>query len=192
MICPRPRQPFLSAEEESRLSSFAPDIVKVLRPDAPMRADGCNLRFGNKGSLLIRSTGTWSDFEAGKSGDGALALIAHLRACSLAEALAWARDWLAQHPGQGSFSIAHEDDEARRRRGRHDRALGSHRDASLRTRDQSVARPASTICKGAASSLRICLLKSSRGCFGSTAAAEKKGLFSSRSQMNRARWSVSL
>ena len=111
MICPRPRQPFLSAEEESRLSSFAPDLIKVLRPDAPMRADGCNLRFGNKGSLLIRRTGTWSDFQAGKSGDGALALVAHLLGCTLAEAIAWACDWLAEHPGQGSFSIAHEDDE---------------------------------------------------------------------------------
>ena len=112
MICPRPRHPFFSAEEASRLNSFAPDILKVLRPDAPPRADGCNLRFGNKGSLLIRSTGTWSDFEAGKNGHGALALIAHLRACSLEDALVWAHDWLAQHPGQGSFSIAPDDDEA--------------------------------------------------------------------------------
>ena len=112
MIGPRPRHPFFSAEEASRLNSFAPDILKVLRPDAPPRADGCNLRFGNKGSLLIRSTGTWSDFEAGKNGHGALALIAHLRACSLEDPLVWAHDWLAQHPGQGSFSIAPDDDEA--------------------------------------------------------------------------------
>src|SRR3954447_7392511 len=108
----RPREPFLSAEEESRLNSFVPDLVKVFRPNTPIRADGCNLRFGNKGSLLIRSTGTWSDFEAGKSSHGALALIAHLRACPLEDALIWARDWLAQHLGQGSFSIARDDDEA--------------------------------------------------------------------------------
>lgn len=166
MICPRPRQLFLTADEETRLNSFAPDIVKVFRPTALMRPDRCNLRFGAKGSLLLRSTGTWSDFEASKSGDGTLALIAHLLGCTLAEAIAWACDWLAEHPGQGSFSIAHEDDE--------------------------LDRQASTICKGATSGLRICLLNLSRGCFGLTTAAEKKGLFSSRSQMNRARWSVSL
>jgi len=111
IMAPRPLHVFLSAEEEIRLSSFAPDLIKVLRPDAPIRPDGCNLRFGTKGSLLIRSTGTWSDFEAGKSGHGALALIAHLKACPLAEAIAWARDWLAQHPGRGSFSVTPNDDD---------------------------------------------------------------------------------
>ena len=38
MICPRPRQLFLTADEETRLNSFAPNIVKVLRPDAALRA----------------------------------------------------------------------------------------------------------------------------------------------------------
>ena len=85
MIGPQPQEPFLSGEEVSRLDSYILEIANALRPDAPRRADGCNFR---------------------------LALIAHLLACSLEDALVWAHDWLAQHPSEGSFSITPDDDEA--------------------------------------------------------------------------------
>ncbi|MBL6082483.1 toprim domain-containing protein [Belnapia sp. T18] len=55
------------------------------------------MRFGNRGSLSVviggPEPGRWYDHEAGKGGD-AVALVAHLRRCTMREAYRWSLDWL--------------------------------------------------------------------------------------------------
>jgi putative DNA primase/helicase len=58
-------------------------------------------RYGRKGSLAVIVSGprrgNWFDHEAGVGGD-ALALVAHLRGCSMREAWEWALAWLETTP----------------------------------------------------------------------------------------------
>jgi putative DNA primase/helicase len=58
-------------------------------------------RYGRKGSLAVivagPRRGRWFDHEAGVGGD-ALALVAHLRGCSMREAWEWALAWLDAPP----------------------------------------------------------------------------------------------
>jgi hypothetical protein len=58
-------------------------------------------RYGRKGSLAVvvggPRRGRWFDHEAGVGGD-ALALVAHLRGCTMREARNWALAWLGEAP----------------------------------------------------------------------------------------------
>lgn len=74
---------------------------ELIGTDPTSRRPG-TLRFRSRGSLAVATAGaergSWYDHEAGDGGD-ALALVAHLRRCSMGEAYAWALEWLGMTRG---------------------------------------------------------------------------------------------
>ena len=78
-------------------------------------ADGSgNWRFGsNRSGLCVYANGQYHDFSGGarEHGFNALQLIQHLYPDE--DAIAWARDWLARHPGDGSFTAQGESEPSR-------------------------------------------------------------------------------
>jgi Protein of unknown function (DUF3631) len=92
----------LSAAEHARFDSFILDIAREARGHAASDSSG-NHRFGSKGGLCVYANGQFHDFTGGarEHGFNALQLIEHLYPDE--NAIAWARDWLVQHPGNGSF-----------------------------------------------------------------------------------------
>ena len=102
----------LSPANCARLNTFAVEVGEELRR-TPAREDPSGWRFGSRGSLLVYRNGAWTDFEAGTSGRDAFDLcIAHFSR-SRQEALDFAAQWLAEHPGQGRLAGAADgEDEA--------------------------------------------------------------------------------
>jgi hypothetical protein len=93
----------LSAADRARLNSYMVEIAADARGVAIPDGAG-NYRFGSTSSALcVYATGQFHDFSGGARAHGynALDLIRHLYPG--ADAVAWARDWLARHPGNGSF-----------------------------------------------------------------------------------------
>ncbi len=99
----------LSAAEIALLDSQLPDIGGAIR-GKPVTPDGDGWRVGS--STKISKNGRWFDFKAPQGGFGAASFIAHYRACTPEEAIAWAQSWLAQHPQAGPCGGADEDDGA--------------------------------------------------------------------------------
>ena len=104
-IVPRPAQAWrkLSAAEHARLDTYTVAIAGEAR-GAPVSDSSGNWRLGSKGALCIFSDGQFHDFAGGtrEHGRSALQLIEHLYPNE--NAVAWARAWLGQHPGDGSFT----------------------------------------------------------------------------------------
>ena len=93
----------LPAPEARRLTSFLPEIVAKLRPGASIqKVNDHEIRVGSKGSLAVYAEGGWMDYEADRGGHGAAAWLVH--ELGPREAHRYALDWLATHPGAGSFS----------------------------------------------------------------------------------------
>ena len=99
----------LTAAEIALLDSQLPDIGGAIR-GKPVTPDGDGWRVGS--STKISKNGRWFDFKAQQGGFGAASFIAHYRACTPEEAVAWAQSWLAQHPQRGPCGGADEDDGA--------------------------------------------------------------------------------
>jgi len=98
----------LSAAEAARLDSFMLAIAGEAR-GTPVSNSSGDWRFGSsKSALCVYANGQYHDFSGGARphGHSALELIQHL--CPDADAIAWARDWLAQHAGDGSFTAQGE------------------------------------------------------------------------------------
>ena len=76
---------------------------------APARPDGSGWRVGS--SSKIWRNGGWYDHKLKVPGRGALSYVRHYRNCSVDEAIAWARDWLAQHPDTGPCTGNDDSDE---------------------------------------------------------------------------------
>src|SRR6516164_9064920 len=94
----------LSAAEHVRLNSYMVEIAAGARGVAIPDGAG-NYRFGsNSGGLCVYATGQFHDFSGGARAHGfnALQLIQHLYPNK--DPIAWARDWLARRPGNGSFA----------------------------------------------------------------------------------------
>jgi Protein of unknown function (DUF3631) len=94
----------LTPAEHARLNSYMVGIAAEARGIAIPDGAG-NYRFGsNSGGLCVYATGQFHDFSGGarEHGHNALQLIQHLYPNE--DAIAWARDWLARHPGAGSFT----------------------------------------------------------------------------------------
>ena len=104
-----PHQAPLSAAEHVRLNSYMIEIAAGARGRAIPDNAG-RYRFGSPGgSLCIYPNLQFHDFNGGAHGFGAFELIVHLFPAE--NAIAWARDWLARHPGNGSFVVGEGDEE---------------------------------------------------------------------------------
>jgi Protein of unknown function (DUF3631) len=93
----------LSTVEHVRLDSYIVDIAAEARGTPVPDGEG-NFRFGSaRGALCVYATGQYHDFSGGEREHGrdALGLIDHLYPNQ--DAVIWARDWLARHPGHGDF-----------------------------------------------------------------------------------------
>ena len=97
-----------NAAEHALLDSQLPQIASALR-DKPITANEGGWRVGS--SLKIWRNGNWFDHKVGEGGRGALALIKHYRECGEAEAICWARQWLAEHLEPGPCSGNDDTDE---------------------------------------------------------------------------------
>ena len=78
----------LSAAEIALLDSQLPDIGGAIR-GKPVTPDGDGWRVGS--STKISKNGRWFDFKAQQGGFDAASFIAHYRACTPGEAVAWAQ-----------------------------------------------------------------------------------------------------
>jgi putative DNA primase/helicase len=92
-----------AAEVAARLADSIADLTRHLTGTEPTSRNGHELRWRGKGSLGVHASGPkrgwFHDNEADKHGD-ALALVAHLRGCSMREAYHWALAWLGMKGGQ--------------------------------------------------------------------------------------------
>lgn len=93
--------PSNAAEIAARLRDRIADLAEYLIGSPPTFRSRTALRFYPRGGLAIEVAGDrrglWCDHAGGQGGD-ALDLVRHLRRCSMAEAIAWARDWLGDAP----------------------------------------------------------------------------------------------
>jgi Protein of unknown function (DUF3631) len=109
-IIPRPTKAErgLSAAEHARLDSHILTIASEAR-GTPVSDNSGNWRFGTKGALCVFPNGQFHDFAGGtrEHGRNALQLIEHLYPNE--NAIVCARDWLAQHPGDGTFTQGESD-----------------------------------------------------------------------------------
>jgi hypothetical protein len=112
MTSPGGSQRYGLAEGASRrLDTYIVEIACALRPEAPSTASADGIRVGHQGSLWIRPDASWFDFEGDVGGSNALALIAYLldidrHDTSPVATTQFARRWLVDHPGEGSFRPA--------------------------------------------------------------------------------------
>ena len=98
----------LTPAEHARLNSYMVEIAVEVRGRAIPDNAG-RYRFGSPGgSLCVYANLQFHDFNGGVHGFSAFELIKHLHPRE--DPVAWARDWLARHPGNGSF-VAGEGDE---------------------------------------------------------------------------------
>jgi hypothetical protein len=105
----------LPTADAKRLSTWSPEIVQTLLPDAPCHSNGHETRFGRRGSLAVYPDGGWFDYEAYAGGDDAVTLIAHL-IDNPAGVRSFSLDWLKAHPGVGPFALTENNEDAARRR----------------------------------------------------------------------------
>ena len=103
-----PKHDCPNAAEHALLDSQLPQIASALRGKPIIDNEG-GWRVGS--SLKIWRNGNWYDHKVGKGGRGALALVEHYRECAEAEAISWARQWLAEHPETGPCSGNDDTDE---------------------------------------------------------------------------------
>ena len=99
MQCPYPPQ-----NPPASIVSCSRSPARLVREPHPMvPAIG---GFGGKGALCVYANGQYHDFSGGvcDHGSSALQLVHHLYPD--ADAIAWARDWLERHPGEGSFTLS--------------------------------------------------------------------------------------
>ena len=93
-----PDMPEVAALLAERIAELAPELVG----EKPTSRSVQEWRFRRKGSLAVAiagpERGKWFDHEAGKGGD-ALALVAHLRRCTMRDAKEWALGWLGIREG---------------------------------------------------------------------------------------------
>jgi Protein of unknown function (DUF3631) len=102
----------LSAAEAARLDTWMVVIAGEAR-GTPIADSSGNWRFGSaRSALCVYANGQYHDFSGGarEHGFNALQLIQHLYPD--ADAVGWARDWLAQHPGDGPFTAQSESEPA--------------------------------------------------------------------------------
>ena len=85
----------LSAADIALLDSQLPDIGGAIR-NKPVKPEGDGWRVGR--STKISKNGRWFDFKVGKGGFGAVSFITHYQTGTPEDAVAWAQNWLAQHP----------------------------------------------------------------------------------------------
>jgi hypothetical protein len=91
----------LTPAEHAWLDSYMVDIAAGAS-GTPIPDGVGGYRFGsNRGGLCVYANGQFHDFRGGAHGFNALHLILHLYPNE--DAIAWARDWLARHPGIGAF-----------------------------------------------------------------------------------------
>ena len=102
----RPDMPAAAVELAARMRKLLPS----LSDREPTSRTRDTWRYGRKGSLAVVVSGPrrgrWFDHEAGVGGD-ALALVAHLRGCSMREAWEWALAWLETAPAFRPARRAH-------------------------------------------------------------------------------------
>jgi hypothetical protein len=96
-----------SATDIARLNSWALEIAGAARGE--MRGGSGEWRFGANQALVLHQGGWFYDFSAGRGGQGALALLAHLHDGAEAGETA-ARAWLAKHIGDGKLGRSEGDD----------------------------------------------------------------------------------
>jgi putative DNA primase/helicase len=107
-------QPPLPEADARRLTSWLPEIVVKLRPQAPQQANNGEIRVGNRGSLALYADGGWTDYEADRGGHGAFSFVEY-ELGDAGKARRFAAEWLSR-PGFGSFvpeAISEEAAEAR-------------------------------------------------------------------------------
>jgi hypothetical protein len=100
------QQASISAGEHARLNSYILEIAAEAHGTPITDASG-NTRFGStRSALVVYANGQYHDFSGGarEHGFNALQLIQHLYPNE--DAIAWAHDWLAKHPGNGSFTAS--------------------------------------------------------------------------------------
>jgi hypothetical protein len=100
-------------EQDRQLTSWAPEIVALLRPDWQAVNDGADIKYIGSGGLKIhRGRGCWYWF-GGKNKGGISLLPAlqepELKGFSRAEAITWARAFLSSHPGTGPCTVVDAD-----------------------------------------------------------------------------------
>ncbi len=87
-------------EIAAALADRIEDLAEQLVGEAPTYRTRTAIRFYARGGLAVttsgRERGIWCSHGDGGIGGDALDLVKHLRRCSTAEAIAWARDWLGQ------------------------------------------------------------------------------------------------
>jgi Protein of unknown function (DUF3631)/Toprim domain len=104
------QQPILTPVEIVRLNTWAVEFAEEARGSAHDAGKG-DWRIGDSRSLIVHPGALFYDFAAGAGGRGALALIKLLHNCDEAAAGKLARDWLADHSGEGRLSHELADDE---------------------------------------------------------------------------------
>ncbi len=92
----------LSAADSARLDTWMVEIADAEIGHAHAAADG--FRAGHTDGLVIHRTGVFHDFRDGGHGRGGLALLRHLRGLDHDAGVSAAREWLADHAGEGRFA----------------------------------------------------------------------------------------
>jgi hypothetical protein len=98
----------LSAADIARLDTWLLDIAEQLRGQFHPDTDG--FRSGNR-ALLIHHNCCWFDFTADAGNHGALSLLAHLHRDDWQAAIEFAKNWLANHSGEGRLGRVDGDNE---------------------------------------------------------------------------------
>jgi putative DNA primase/helicase len=103
--------PGLSAADWERIGTWMPEIADKKLGHLQREANG-TFRAGEKRNLVIYPGGGFHDFVAGKSGRGAVQLIAHLNKIQESAAVTVALTWLKGQTGTGSLStsVAHDEE----------------------------------------------------------------------------------
>ena len=100
---PRPLGRVSPAEVAARLAEHAGTLARELTGAEPTGRWGVEWRWGQKGSFAVHIAGPkrpkFFDNERNVHGD-ALAMVAHLRSCSMRDAYHWALAWLGMEGGQ--------------------------------------------------------------------------------------------
>lgn len=120
--------------------SLIPEVARLLLGDPnPRLSSGNELRYGNRGSLIVNTSGpragTWHDFESGEGG-GVLDLIERELNCDRSHALQWLADEGLVDRGQHRLA----------RRARPGATAGRHRQSpryrTTQKRPEAPSRPA--------------------------------------------------